>query len=231
MRLSNFYNLLLIVSIAFLFFPKQTEAATLSLSPSSQTVAVNATMDINVVLNTEGAQTSATDVIVTYDSSKLNLIDIIPGSLYNQYIGEDINNSAGRASISGIANSTSTLYSGTGTFATFRFRGIQSGSTSISFEHSPGNLNDTNVNEINVFTDALDSVQNGTYTVSGGTSSTTVTPTSASTTTTTTGSNTSSSTTSSTGGMPVSGNSFPAIVIAIIGSFFLWIGSLLGKES
>jgi len=33
-------------------------------------------MDLAVVLNTEGAQTSATDVIVTYDNSKLNLIGI-----------------------------------------------------------------------------------------------------------------------------------------------------------
>jgi len=31
--------------------------------------------------------------------------------------------------------------------------------------------------------------------------------------------------------MPVSGNSLPAIMVAIVGGFFLWIGSLLGKET
>jgi len=218
-------GLFLIISSAFLFFPKQTQAATLVLNPSSQMISVNGTMDLAVVLNTEGAQTSATDVIVTYDNSKLNLIDIIPGSLYDQYIGESISNTTGRASISGIASSASSLYSGTGTFATFRFRAIQSGSSPVSFEYSPGNLNDTNVNEINVFTDALNSVQNGTYTVSGSDTSTTTTTTNPTATTVP------STNSSSKGGMPVSGNSLPAIMVAIVGGFFLWIGSLLGKET
>src|SRR3989344_5484437 len=182
MKISNFFYVFLIASIAILFFPKQTQAATLSLSPTSQTIAVNGTMDIAVILNTENAQTSATDVIITYDSAKLNLIDILPGSLYDQYIWESINNTTGRASISGIASSTSSLYSGTGTFVTFRFRGIQSGTVAVNFDHSTGNLNDTNVNEINVFTDVLTSVQNGTYTVSGGSSGVTSSPTSATTT-------------------------------------------------
>lgn len=227
MKISNSYYFFLIASIAIFFYPKHVEAATLSLSPSSQTISVNGTMDIAVTLNTEGAQTSATDVILTYDTSKVDLIDIIYGSLYDQYIGETIDNTNGRASISGIASSTTSLYSGSGTFATFRFRGIQAGTTTISFEHSAGNLNDTNVSEINVFTDVLSGVSNGTYTISGS-GSTGTTPT---TSTSTGTSNTTTSNTSSKGGMPVSGNSLPAIIIAIVGGFFLWIGSLLGKES
>jgi hypothetical protein len=233
-RFSALITLLLIVSLTF---PENTFAATLALSPSSGTYLVNQTFDVSVVLDTSGAETGGTDVIVLFDNTKLNLIDILPGSLYVQYIGENISNSTGRATISGIASSTSNLYSGAGTFATLRFRTLETGTANVSFEYTLNNLNDTNVAVINKSGDSLTSVQNATYTISTSTSSNTptATPGSGSSTTSTTSTTTTATTTytqpTGNDNMPVSGSSIPALLIAIVGGFFLWLSTLLGKEA
>lgn len=160
------YCALIIFNTYIFFLPQTAHAATVSLNPASAIIELDQTIDIAVLLDTEEAQTSSTDVILTYDPSSLNLIEILPGTLYDQYLGDSINNTAGRASISGIAYSPSTLYDGVGIFATFRFQGINTGITSVNFDYTPKNSNDTNVNIINIFTDSLESVQNGSYTIS-----------------------------------------------------------------
>lgn len=223
--------LLLIISTAFLFFPHQAQAATitLSLSPASESITVNATFDVAIVVDTGAADTSGVDAMISFDNTKLNLTDIIPGSIYDQYIGENIDNANGLATISGLSSSTTSLYNGTGTLATLRFRGIETGTANVSFQFTPGNKNDTNVAQIGVTGDALTSVSNGTYTITGSSAPTSVPGSSNSSSNTSSG--TQSPTSSPKGGMPVSGNSLPALLIGVVGGFFLWIGTLFGKEN
>ena len=224
MNIRKFSKLLPVFIAIALIVPKQIEAATLSLSPSGGSYLVNQTFDVSILLDTQGADTSGVDAIVLFDNSKLNLTDITHGTIYDQYIGENISNAGGRATISGLANSTASLFTGTGTFATLKFRTIGTGTANVSFSYTQGNKNDTNVGVINQPGDSLTSVQNASYTISG--SGTVANPTAAQAATSTT-----TTTTSSSNNLPVSGSSLPAIIIAMIGGFFLWLGSLFGKEA
>src|SRR3989338_7955628 len=137
-------SLFFVLMISFIIKPAYAATITLSLTPSTKTVTINETFTVTINLATGGASTSAADIELTFDNTKLNLIDIVPGTIYGQYIGEDIDNANGRASISGLANSTQDLFSGTGTFATLTFRAIQSGTGNVSFDFTPGAGNDTN---------------------------------------------------------------------------------------
>ena len=156
--------------------PVYAANATLSLSPATQTVNVGDEIKLVVDINTDGAATTTTDFYVTYDATKLILTDITPGIIYDQYIGKEINNATGVGSITGLASSTTKLFTGTGTFATLTFKGIAPGSPQISIKHTPGDRNDTNVVDIETNNDILSSVTPATITLSGTAPTPTVLP-------------------------------------------------------
>lgn len=191
-------------------------SATLSLSPNSSSVANGQTFDVNIVLNTAGTNTSGTDISLRFDKDKLNIVDIKNGTIYDQYIGKNINNTTGIATISGLASSTDSLFTGTGTFATITFRAVGSGTAAVTFNHTPGNKNDTNVANFDTQEEALGSVTNGSYTIGGGSASTGSTSTNTTTTTT------------STTNLPVTANVLPLILLTLTsiglvgGGFFVY---------
>jgi hypothetical protein len=193
--------------------------ATLSLSPSSSSVANGTNFDVQIVLNTGGARTSGTDISLRFDQTKLNIVDIKNGSIYDQYVGKNINNTSGIVTISGLASSTSSLYTGTGTFATITFKAVGSGTASVTFNYTAGNKNDTNVADFDTQDEALSNVTNGSYTITGGGSS------SGSTTNGTSG----TSGNSQTGSLPVTASSFPLILIAVVSVLLLGSGIYFWK--
>lgn len=188
-------------------------SATLALSPSSSTVASGSTFDVQIILNTGSSNTSGTDVSLKFDKDKLNIVDIKNGTIYDQYVGKNINNASGVATISGLASSTSSLYKGTGTFATITFRAISGGTAAVTFNYTPGNKNDTNVADFDTQDEALSSVTNGSYTITGSSTTTTTGTTNTTTTTTTT----------TKGGLPVTASSLPFILLII--TSILLVGS------
>jgi len=145
--------------------PITISGPSLQLSPSSQTVGINAEFSVNVVLNTDGRQTAGTDLLLTYDSSALSLLDMQAGTLYDQYVGKNIDNATGKASLSGISSSPNTVFAGTGTFATLRFRALRTGTAPVSIDFTPGNRNDSNIADFATQQDILAGVINGTYTI------------------------------------------------------------------
>jgi len=139
--------------------------ASLSLSPAANSSAVDAEFTVAVNLDTAGAQTAGTDFVFTFDPARLTLVDITQGSLYDVYVGKTIDNTAGKGGISGLASSTTSSFSGTGTFATLRFRGIQNGTVPVTISFAPGNPNDSNIADASTQADVLTHVVNGSYTI------------------------------------------------------------------
>jgi hypothetical protein len=154
----------------FMIFPRQAlgASATLSLSPASGSFTAGHTFDIQVILNTGGAKVVGTDIYINYPKDILALEDIVNGTIFGQYVGKQINNGAGTASLSGLATSVDVLFSGTGTFATLKFKGLKQGTANVTFTFTPGTRNDSNVADNETKTDILSSVTNGTYTITGG---------------------------------------------------------------
>lgn len=149
--------------------------ASFELDPSSRTIPVNTEFTVAVVLDTKTADTAGADLNLSYDRTRLTLLDIQQGALYDSYVGKVIDTTAGTAGISGIASSPTTLFTGRGTFATLRFRAIQTGQANVTIKFAPGNRNDSNVADAATQQDILTRVVNGVYTI--GQSTATATPT------------------------------------------------------
>ncbi|MBI4036313.1 hypothetical protein HY386_00345 [Candidatus Daviesbacteria bacterium] len=158
----------------FLLAPLPVWAATLSLSPSTGTFNTNCPFSLDMVLDTQGAQTDGTDAILFYDTSRLTAGSITSGTIYPDYPGNNIDDSAGKITVSGLA-SVSQAFSGKGTLATVNFlvkQNAPTGATQIKFDFDPNDktkTTDSNVVERGTVVDVLSSVVNGNYTIGTGT--------------------------------------------------------------
>ncbi len=166
---------LLFFSFSFLASPAATfaqssQTATLSLDPSSGTFNPGCNFSLNVKLDTGEVQTDGTDAILRYDTSRLTATTINNGTIYPDYPGNNIDSSAGKITISGLA-SVSTPFLGKGTLATINFTVVptaSTGVTQITFEFDPrdkGNTKDSNVVQRGTVVDVLNSVVNGSYVI------------------------------------------------------------------
>lgn len=233
----NLLNYLGSLFFVFFFFALSISrvfaaSATMQFSPASGSFTIGQNFTVNVLLNTGGGRSSGTDMIVSFPADKIILTDITPGTIYNQYVGKDINNSRGLASISGIASSTSSLFSGNSTFATLSFKAIDTGTANLSFNFTKGNKNDTNVSDFDAQDDILTSVTNATFTISGptGVVITTTSNTQGGNTTTSTTTSTSNSTVRASS-LPVTASSSTTIFLTIISLVFMSLGAIFTKLS
>ncbi len=164
---------------------------TLSLSPTSLIVGVGQTFNVNIVLDTAGQAVDGVDVFyLHFDPQILEVQDadpatsgvqITPGSIFPSYLGNSVDQAAGKIAISGIvAVGSTTGYTGTGTFAAVNFKALApAAASSVYFDFTAGATTDTNVAEHgNPGTDILSAVTDGNYTVTSGQSPTpTLSPT------------------------------------------------------
>ncbi len=148
--------------------------ATLSLSPSTGTFNRTCTYSIDVVLDTGGAQTDGSDAIIKYDPALFNISSQIKqGTIYSDYPGNNVNDTTGKMTISGLA-SVSSPFSGKGTLGTFTFTVKDAAATGVSqmtFDFDPNNktkTSDSNVVERGTVAEVLNSVVNGSYIVGTG---------------------------------------------------------------
>lgn len=162
--------------------PVNVLAATLSLSPSSGTFNKGCPFNLDIVLNTQSAETDGTDAILLYDNTKLtaNSIDTeLPQKIYSDYPGSNIDDTAGKITVSGLA-SVSTAFNGQGTLAKIYFTVKESattGVTQVKFDFtSGGKTTDSNVVQRGQVQDILTSVTNGSYTIGTASCGATVPP-------------------------------------------------------
>ena len=172
MEIFSFRCKLLLFFIAFLSVSFLTsDAATLSLSPSSTSTTVGSIFSVNVILDTQGTSTNGVDIhYLNFPASLLEVQDdggalgvqIAPGTLMSLTPANSANNSTGQIDFSQVAYGSS--FNGNGTLATIRFRALVVGTANISFNFIAGNTTDTNVDAGGV--DILTSATGGAYTIS-----------------------------------------------------------------
>lgn len=170
-------NIIVIIIITFITVilspPVFAQSAILSLSPSSGTFNKDCNFSLKVELNTGGAQTDGTDAIISYDSSRFSATSITSGQIYPDYPGNNIDETSGKITISGLA-AVSSAFSGTGTLATINFtvkKDAPEGATQVKFDFDPNDkakTTDSNVVERGTIADILNSVVNGNYTIGTG---------------------------------------------------------------
>ncbi len=173
----------LIIAIFALFFaamPAYAAQASLSLSPATGTFNKGCSFTVTIKLDTGGAQTDGTDVILLYDAGKLSTTtaSIASGTIYPDYPGNNADQQNGKVTISGLASVTS-AFVGQGTLATIAFTvnaDAAEGPAKVRFDFDPSNkakTTDSNVVERGTVTDILSSVVDGNYTIGSGTGCTT----------------------------------------------------------
>ena len=166
-----------------LLTPSSVLAATLSLSPSSGTFNKSCPFSLEIIVDTQDAETDGTDAILIYDSTRFtaNSNSITQGTIYAAYPGNNIcendNNLSpgiGKVTISGLA-SVSSAFSGKGTLAKITFTVKESaptGATQVKFDfdiNDKSKTTDSNVVQRGTIADVLNSVVNGNYTIGTGT--------------------------------------------------------------
>lgn len=204
------YALVLSFALYTLRSPKTAYAvASLSLSPATKTIEVGQTFSVSVVLSTGGSNTDATDVIVNYDSTKLELVTATLGDLYDNRLVTNTSVS-GKVTLRA-SSSPGTYFNGSGTFATLNLKGKAIGSGAVNFDFTANSTTDCNVAYAG--SDILGSVSNGVYTVVAAGTLPNVTPTTNTTTPIPT--------------QPVTGGLTPTVLISIFGTFLLVLGSLV----
>ncbi len=160
------FHLFLIVFLSLFFFYSDptlaASGASMNVSPARATYDINSSFTLNINLDTGNAGTLGTDLIMSFDNSILEVVDIRPGSVYSTYIGKTINNSGGTLRISGIVQ-PGEVYKGSGVFVTLVMKAKKEGSANVSFLFTPQDRNDSNVATYSG--DILASVQNGEYTI------------------------------------------------------------------
>lgn len=172
---------ILLLTVFTLASPAQALAATLSLSPSSGTFNRGCDFTLDVMLDTQGAQTDGTDAIILFDSARFTANQIFEGAIYPDYPGNNIEQASGKITVSGLASVTQ-AFTGTGTLARVSFtvkENAPTGTSQVRFDFDPNDktkTTDSNVVERETVNDVLSSVVNGSYTIGTG-SCTTQTPT------------------------------------------------------
>lgn len=153
--------------------PTLVQAASLSISPASGTFNKGCPVSLTISLDTSGAQTDGTDVILLYDPTRLTATTTAQGSIYPDYPLNTIDSQSGKISISGLASATSS-FSGSGTFATVNFMVADTaptGTTQVKFDFDPSDKSkttDSNIAEKGTLQDILSNATNGNYTIGTG---------------------------------------------------------------
>ena len=147
-----------------------------SLSPSTGSFYVGQKFSVNILINTDNIPSNGADVVLSYDSDSLEVLDsmpaqagtqIKPGSVYEVYIANIVNPTAGEIkvtafSVMGNYNSGT----GNGVFATIDFLAKKEVSpTDVIFDFTLGSTIDTNIAEAGTGDDILSAVADGSYSI------------------------------------------------------------------
>lgn len=146
-----FKKLIILASLIVAFLmPHSTFAATLTLTPKISSYNQACTYSADITLDTEGQQTDGADVKLLYDPSKVNVLSFDDGSIFPTYLGKNIDNSIGKATLSGLS-SFSQPFNGQGIFGTINFvvkENAPVGDATIRFDYdasNPTKTTDSNV--------------------------------------------------------------------------------------
>lgn len=161
---------------------KKVLAANLDFEPTSVSTDVGQTFEIKINVDSSGEQILSTDAVVLYDKDILSVQSIAEGTFFPTVTYDT--SQEGQAYVAGMVDDPATWKEGSGTVATVVFSAIANGSTTLTFDCTPGETIDSNIakNDLHA-TDIIECSANGTtdVVVGGGgedDGGTTATPTS-----------------------------------------------------
>lgn len=183
-----FFFVLFILHISYFILHVPTAlAATFKISPNSAIVHQGCDSSVDIVLDATGATTNAADIIIDYDTSKIEILDsdpsqsgiqIKPGNVFQNYFGNVTDTGSGVIRLTGA--SFTNFFTSTGTFATIQFKSkstATSGALNIRFTGAgPYNTLDSNIADSNTSNDILSAVENGSFVFNQGSCLTDTTP-------------------------------------------------------
>lgn len=154
--------------MVFLIKPGNVSAATLSLTPSNQSVTLNVPFTVNITLDTKGVQTTAVDVLLTFNPSILEISNVQFGNppLY-PVNAKILDNTTGQIRITSTEESVVNSFTGTGTLATLTITGKSLGTGNVTFTCNAGQTSETNVFQTGTNQDIAEcgNLVNGVYSV------------------------------------------------------------------
>lgn len=173
---------LVLLMVTALNFPSQVlAAASYSLSPATKTVNVGDSFSVDILLDTGGDAVAGATAILTYDTTKLLVVDglsgtdtasqginITPGSVFNtEPLTNTVDSSTGEIRYdSGSLGTTYNSNGGKGVMATMTFKAVAEGTASVNFVYDSESTIDTSlVAAASGPVNLLSSVNNGTYTI------------------------------------------------------------------
>ena len=144
---------------------ESVSAATLSLSPSSDSYTVGDIFNVKIILDTQGQSADGVDIFyLNFPQNYLKAINITPGSLFGNTITNVIDNDNGKIKLAQVSPGSN--YSGSGTFATIQFEAKAQGTANLSFNYTSNSTTDCNVASSGF--DILSSVSGASYSISPG---------------------------------------------------------------
>lgn len=221
----------------FLPMKNAVEAAYLNFTPSTSSVAINGTTNIDIMVDSGTEQVTSTDAYIQYDQTALQIMAVTEGTHFPTVTYDT--NTLGRIYIAGIITHAATYKTGKGKLATITVKGLKNASSSMTFMCTAGLTTDSNIakNDVNA-TDIIVCTDNNSHQVTIGTGSTTTNGNgtnsqSSSSTSNSTGTGTGSTTGSQTGSTPIptalpqTGTLQNVVFGSLVGLTLLIIGGLI----
>jgi len=193
----------------------QTTNPHLSFSPSTTTVTVGETFDVDVLVDTGGQAVDGVDAIISYDQDLLEAVSVTAGSFL--FTTTNSLATAGKIKIYGVAESGSPK-TGTGTLATITLRAKSAGEATLTFDCQSGVTTDSNINKGSEDIIVCTSNGTGVYTLGSSTSSASLSATPSPTVV----ANSSTSTTSA--DLPATGAFANTLILLGIGAILSFLG-------
>jgi len=146
--------------------PVAAEAgAILGFAPAQETVKVGEEFEVELTLDTKGVATSGTDVIINYDPTVVEVLNVRPGLLYQKYPLNEVDAGGGKIGFSGVTEPPKT-FAGRGTLAYLKLKPLKAGTATLTIQFEKGGTTDSNVVQAeSEGKDTLDKVVNGYYSI------------------------------------------------------------------
>ena len=148
------------------------EGAVLFIDPPFARLQKGSAIEISIILDSKENLVTGADVVLRFDPVYLEVVDanpkiegiqVTPGKIFSEYLGNKVDPSQGRITISGLAK-INQPFSGRGVLAKVKFLTKTVGITKVFFEFQPAATNDSNV--AGTFAkDILDKTIGGEYSV------------------------------------------------------------------
>lgn len=151
-------------------------AAVLFFDPSTVNTQSEQTFEVKVNVDAGSEQITSVDAYILYDSTLLEIQKVDDGTFFPT-VSKDTSQS-GKVYLAGMVEDPATSKTGSGTLATITFKAKTYGSTTLTFDCTPGLTTDSNIskNDLNA-TDIIQCESNGKLAITIGSGGSTQQPT------------------------------------------------------